>query len=1141
MIKHKVKGGIKPLVAIGMLLFYLPIPILATSSKAQNYPLKTTIQSAIEIVEEQTGYKFFFSDELVDSNREIVLNDFRETKIENVVKEILNDSELTYSIIGNNIVVKKISKSLNNESKQQQKTLKGNIKDENGLELIGVSVKVKGTALGTITDINGNFEVKIPNNTHYLEISYVGYTTQEVSIKGKTDIQVILAEDTQALEEVVVVAYGTQKKVNLTSAVEAVDSKILKNRPVKSVSEMLEGAVPNLNISTTSGAPDAVSSLNIRGFTGINSKASPLVLVDGAETSLDLVNPNDIENISVLKDAAGSAIYGSRAPFGVILITTKSGKKQQKMAINYSGTYQISQASMLPHSASSIDFARLHNGSYRNSLQVGPYSEDVMQRMQDYMNGKIEDNNIIMPNGWWGEHFDAHANSDYTRFAFRDYTQNTSHDLNMSGGNENTTYYAGVGYSYRQGLYDTSIDNYDRITGILKLSSDITKWLTINTNVRFSRIETERPNFMNAASSSASDNNFWDRMSYFPNIPIQNPDGSYHRLSAMPLLKGAGGTITNEKDDLWLTMGIQLKPLKGLTIKGDFSWNNQSYANRKLAKVISVEQPNGQIVRSARSAGMDGLSKTLSRSDYYVMDLTAQYQKNIKKNDFSILIGMQQELNKYESPTGSLNGFYTTEVPSFNTSWGDNVSLRENTGHWATKGLFFRLNYSYDDRYLLDINGRYDASSKYAANNRWAFFPSVSIGWNIAKENFWFTDKVSMLKVTGSIGRSGDQSSGGNYLYIPTMGTGSMANVILGGVRPPYVTMPNIISNTLTWTKPQTIGFGVELAAFNNRLQSEFYGYQRTIYDQLGPAAKLPEVLGVTPPQTNNAVSETRGWELSVSWRDQLCMLKGKPLNYSARFVLSDYIGYVVKYPDNISGSRNTWTPGQVFGKLYGYESAGIASTLSDLENTAKPNNGWYYQGDLMFKDLNGDGLINGGINNTWYSMGDLKHLGYTYPRYKYAFTFSLDWNNFNLSMFLDGVGREVRYIDNFSTFGFTGDYSSRRAFDLHTDLGYWTLNSTDAFFPRIYNNNKNFGNTNNKYLLNLAHLRIKNINLSYSVPNKALAKTFIRNLSLNLSIENLGMIYYKSWLKLDPQMLANGGNGYPIQRVYSLGVNLGF
>lgn len=1017
-------------------------------------------------------------------------------------------------------------------------TINGKVLDQNGEPVIGANVLVKGTTNGSITDLDGNFSLNVEKGAT-LVISYIGYKNTTIKVTSSKQLSIILEEDSEALEEVVVVGYGTQKKVNLTAAVETVDSKALDNRPVKTATEMLEGVVPNLNISTTSGAPDAHSSLNIRGFTGIGSKGAPLVLVDGVEQSLDMVNPNDIDKISVLKDAAASAIYGSRAPYGVVLITTKTGEKGQKTKVNYSGSIQINQPSMLPHTASSVDFAHTMNAAMYNSLREPYYSDDVVQKMQDFIDGKSKEFNAINAKGWWGEHTEAFANTDYVAHAFKKASLNTTHDMNISGGTKKSSYYAGLGYSYREGIYNTDLDKYNRYSAILKVNTEVTDWLKFNINTRYVRQKTERPNFRGASSGSSSDADFWGNLGYLPNIPIKNPDGEYHRLSSMPVLDGLAGMFERTTDDFWFTGGVEINPIKDLRIKGNFSWNMQSYVEDRVTSQVFITQPNGQTMRSGRSSTLDKVSKNTSRGNYFTLDLTADYHKKLGKHDMTALVGMQMEEKENNGMNGSVNGLYTTEVPSFNTSWGDNMQLRENKNHWSTMGYFFRLSYNYDSRYLLDINGRYDAASKYPADSRWAFFPSVSAGWNIANEKFWPIKQVSTFKVTGSFGKLGDQA-GGNYLYIPTMGTGSMAPIIIDGTRPPYVTMPGIIAPNLTWAKPQSIGLGVEVGAFKNRLRAEYYWYQRTTYDQLGPAEKLPASLGTNPPRTNNAVSETRGWELSLSWRDKACTIADSPLNYSVKFILSDYIGYVVDYQDNLSGSRNTWTRGEKFGQIRGYRSAGIAQNKDDLLNNILPGNGWYYQGDLMYQDRNGDGRLDGGIGGYWYSMGDYDELNYTYPRYKYAINLGLDWKNFSVSMFLDGVGKEARYINNIFSFGHTQHFSERTMFTQHAELGYWSVTNPGAFYPRQYWRDKNFSRVNDQYLIDLAHLRIKNLSFGYTVPTKALKKMKLSSLSFNVSIENLGFIYNKSWLDLDPQMIRQNAKGYPIQRTYSFGVKVG-
>ncbi len=591
------------------------------SSLAMSAQISLTLENkstrdVIREIERVSEYRFFYNEDLQGLDQKISINT-SDANIQTVLNEIQRQTSISYVIKENNQIV--LSAGVKSNKTQQvgdNRTIKGTILDATGMPVIGANVVVKGTTNGTITDMDGKFSLEVGKNA-ILVVSYIGYANQEIKVGNQNTLSITMKEDAEALDELVVVGYGVQKKVNLTAAVETVNSEVLENRPVKSATEMLEGVVPNLNISTTSGAPDATSSLNIRGFTGmsmdgtnmVTQSGSPLVLVDGVEQSLDMVNPNDIESISVLKDAAASAIYGSRAPYGVVLITTKSGKKGMKTSINYSGTFQINQPTMIPNSASSVDFAKMHNASFNNSLQEGPYSQEAIQRMQDYIDGKITANNIVLSNGRWAEHFEANANTDYFDYAFKDHSLNTTHDLNVSGGTDKTAYYAGLGYSYREGIYNTDLDTYDRYTAMLKVDTEITKWLSFNMNTRYVRQETTRPNYRNADSSSNSDNSFWQNLSYYPNIPIKNPDGTYHRLSAMPMLEGLAGEMNKTVDDFWFTGGIKLNPIEGLNIKGNFSWNQQSFVDDRTTLQFYIEEPNGEVLRSARSSTLDKVWK----------------------------------------------------------------------------------------------------------------------------------------------------------------------------------------------------------------------------------------------------------------------------------------------------------------------------------------------------------------------------------------------------------------------------------------------------------------------------------------------------------------------------------------------------
>jgi hypothetical protein len=395
-----------------------------------------------------------------------------------------------------------------------------------------------------------------------------------------------------------------------------------------------------------------------------------------------------------------------------------------------------------------------------------------------------------------------------------------------------------------------------------------------------------------------------------------------------------------------------------------------------------------------------------------------------------------------------------------------------------------------------------------------------------------------MLKFRGAYTSSGNPGSG-NYLYLPTMGTGiGNGDVLLGGSKPNMVFMPGLVSADLTWAKPRTLGFGVDILALKNRLEFNYDWYQRTIYDQPGPAKLLPQTIGTGLPNVNNAVSETRGWEFTTKWRDKMLDIRGKPLNYSAKFNISDYIGYVVEYEDNINGVRSLWTPGQVFGEYYVYKTNGIAQNIDDIEASVPQGGAWYYPGDLMMKDLNGDGQINTGEGGRWYAMGDQVRGGYNYPRNQYGVHLSADWNGFDFSVQLSGVPKWEVFSSNFYVRPAGGDIWNSKWFDVHKELGTWTPETPDNYYPR--HSFKTYA-ANDQYQLNLAHLKIKNLRIGYKLPGNLVSKVNLNRVYFYTSIENLGYIYYKSLIKYEPEIINRyGGMGYPPQKQFSFGVNIG-
>lgn len=1085
-------------------------------------------------IEKQTGLMFAYQPQQVDGYKRINLP-MQTRSVKATLDLVLEGTLLEYRQVNNNVIIfsEEEKKFLLTETETLLINITGTVSDSGGDPMPGVNIIVKGTTIGTNTDSEGKYVLEVLEQDAILVFSFIGYVSQEIPVNNRSVIDVSLSEDVQSLEEVVIIGYGEQKKSNLTAAVQMVDTRDLQNRPVKSVAEMLTASVPNLNVTINSSAPNAEPSLNIRGFTEFNASGSPLVLVDGVPMDIKYVNANDVESISVLKDAAASAIYGSRAPNGVILITTKAGAKGEAMRIDVSADLFISEPIGLPKSASSADFA-INNNERAYNRQAAPlYTDAVIERMRQFMNGEITTTNIILPNGKYGGVYDFNANSDHLDLAFRDRVTNQRYNVSVSGGGDKTSYYASLGYLGNDGVYASDHDWLKRISTVVKVNTEITDWLNFGVNVKYNRQETTRPTIWNGGQN---DTRFINQLTWLPPVPAYNDNGSPNEFSILPNLDGLSGSFNNVSDDLWSMYNVEFKPLKGLSIKADYAWNmNQGFDNNTELVFYGFDA-DGAIMPSRRSPGQDKIFQRSSTLNYHNANVNISYTKTLGKHDFSVLAGYNEELTKFNSLAGSNTDLYTQSTPSISTTYGSNTFLDDNAYSWATRGYFFRASYNYKGIYLVDFNGRYDASSKYSPDSRWAMFPSVSAGYNIAKENYWpLKEWVSVFKVRGSWGKLGN-NTGPNYSYLPTLGTNAQSNIILEGERLPYVTMPGIISDDLTWTKPRVIGFGLEVEALQSRLSMEYDWYQRTVFDQQGPAEQYSEVLGTNPPTRNNAISETRGWEFLVTWEDEAFNLSGSPVRYGIRAGLSDYIGYVVEYVSNETGTRAGWTPGQVFGELYGYRSLGMAENAEFLQANPLWTSDWFYPGDLMFEDVNGDGVVNEGVGNYWYSQGDRQLLGYNYPRYRFNIATNVAWKGFTLSALFDGVGKQKAYFGNQFNFG-SGAYVSQG----QIDRGYWTFNRPDAFFPRAKGALGPLAEENDQYAMNLAHLRTRNINLNYEFPSYLLEKIKIRRLSANISIENAGMVYYNSWFKeMDPIQVQQGMTNYPPSKTYSLGLKLG-
>lgn len=1116
------------------------------------------IVDVLREIEENSNFRFFYQREQVDVEKSISITSSENT-VEEILTAIFKDEGVKYKILENDLILltpedTKFSEILNTV---QQKMVSGHVKDATGEPLPGVTVLVKGTTLGTVTNLDGNYSLNLVPENAVLVFSFVGMLTQEIEVGNQTTIDVVMLEEAKGIDEVVVVGYGTQKKSHLTAAVDQIGGDVLENRPLTSVANGLQGMVAGLNVRAPSGAPEASLNLNIRGFTGFGTSESPLVLVDGIERNINDVNPNDVESISVLKDGAASAIYGSRAPFGVVLITTKGGKKGSPLRIKYSGNFRYGKPWGIPTTQDAADYIRSSNRAFLNAPGGNGsafYSDLQIERMEAFAAGDFSNpvfdgiDPEYVPYGnypdsptLWGGHNTAFANTNWFDVAMRDVVPSQEHNVNVSGGSEKTAYYMGLGYNENVGIFNGN-DYKNRYSSLMKINTEITHWLSVKGTANYVKTNEEGPNYLGTGRNYGPLFNMLARSK--PHWPVYNPDGSYFRFNTIPNMNGDAGSETLYRNDLTITGGVEIEPIKDLLIEGDFTWRNNNAEFARTTLQIMQTLPNGDVVPNQRTVGVTSIEKYFSRTNYSNIDLHASYSKTIKeKHNLFGLVGFQQEESQFSRLNGQANNLLSTSLTTISTASSDYYTSDALT-HWATRGYFGRLSYNYDTKYFIEFNFRRDATSRFLASDRWGFFPSVSGAWNVAREKFWMLPKqVSMFKLRGSWSTSGNADVGSLYPFYPTINISQSEGIILDGGFVNTASMPGLVSSQLTWAKPTTIDFGGDVSAFNNRLELNYDWYQRTVRNQFGPPQSLPETLGATVPNSNNATSETRGWELKLSWRDKAFNLANSPFHYSVNFRISDYVGYVVDYEDDGTGAvSGQWTPGEVFGQNYLYASNGIMTSVNNLYGNVPQGNTWYYLGDLARKDLNGDGEINGGTTGTWYSRGDLIKDGFNYPRKTYGIGLSADWKGFDVSLQLEGVGSWKVYSTNMWVWGNSGSQWFGAYYKEHEALGYWSLNNTGAFFPRDTYDAKNRTANTDQYALDLSHLRVRNLKIGYNFPKQLISKVKLNKLYLYASAENLGFIYYKSYIKFDPELVAaSSGEGYPPQQVMSFGINVEF
>ncbi len=1034
---------------------------------------------------------------------------------------------------------------------QQGKKVNGVVSDDFG-SVAGASVIVKGTSNGTITDMDGNFTLENVKEGDVIQISFIGYTTKDVIYTGQTSLQVNLLEDTQKIDEVVVVGFGTQKKVNLTGSVGTVNSEALEARPVVNATQALQGLVPGLQISQSGGSLETNPSINVRGTAtiGKGSTGSPLILIDGMEADINSVNPQDIENISVLKDAAASSIYGSRAPFGVILITTKSGKAG-KTTVNYNNNFRINSAVNMPRMMDSYTFATYFNDAYANANWGVFFTDEHLQRIKDYQTGALTTS--VPTNGqYWADGYaSGNDNVDWYKALYKKNTFSQEHNASINGGAEKLSYYLSLNYLDQDGLMRFGNEGYKRYTSTAKINATITDWAKFNYSMRFTRTDYERPATLTNSLYSDLARQGW------PTLPLYDPNGYLYSSPSPALGLATGGTDQTQTDNTYQQASLILEPVKNWITHVDFNYRIKS-ANRHWDshQTYNHDVDGNPILYTQGS----NVHEDYLKENYLNLNAFTEYSLTLKEDhNFKVMGGFQMENLKKKVFGLQRNGIIIDELPEIDNTTGNapdgtpiTPSVNGASYAWSTAGFFGRLNYDYKGRYLAEVNVRYDGTSRFRADQRWNVFPSFSAGWNIARESFWEDnlDKLSTFKLRASYGELGNQNTDSWYPTYQTIDyktangswlqNGAMSNVA-------YV--PALISTSLTWERVKSWNFGVDVAAFNNRLNASFDTYVRKTLNMVGPAPELPAILGIEVPVTNNTDLKTYGWELQVSWNDRL----SNGFGYSATFTLADAQTEITRYP-NTTGRLDSYYSGQKMGEIWGYETIGIAKTDDEMNahlNTL-PNGGQnalgnnWLAGDVMYKDLNGDGKIDNGAN-TLTDHGDLKVLGNNTPRYQFGLDLNADWKGFDARLFFQGIGKRDYWQGSYYFWGATSSMWWSAGLKEHVD--YFRAEASndlpanlDAYYPRpIFGTGKN-QQTQSRYLQSAAYIRLKNAQLGYTLPATLTNKFYVSRLRFFVSGENL-WTGTKLAKMFDPETISGGsdgnGNAYPLQRTVSFGLSV--
>lgn len=1007
-----------------------------------------------------------------------------------------------------------------------------------------------------IADQNGKFTLELSGDKS-IEVSYVGYTTQTIGITAAANYIIELEPSNTSLDQVVVVAYGSQKKANLTGAVTTVDvSKTMQSRPVNDPAKALQGVVPGLTVTYSNGGLTAGPNINIRGIGSVSGSSRPLIMVDNVETSdLSIINPNDIESVSVLKDAASTSIYGARAAFGVILIKTKSGRKNQKSSIVYSNNFSWNKPTTLPDFSNPVpELTALEEASQRSNItnpeifgmRLAKLRDGIANWQQQYAHNR-KGNEMVEGEDF---EFDPVENRMYfyrvwdaKGIMLQNYTHEQQQNIRIQGGSDKIGYYMSFGYSHEDGIMKINPDDVKKYNITAAVNAAVTPWMDADVKMLYRNFKYEYPF------------RYYDYWYYFwrwgAYFPYGTYNGNYFRHTPAYLAQAQTNDVVDNYNRI--DLGATFKLAKNLNVRVDYTIGRDNVMRHETGGPVNVydfwSAGYPKLVNVATVA-QDKTSYGSGRYLVNTLNAYATYNKTFfDDHNLKVTVGANAEHNENLNFTAERRALLDPDKGELGLATGDQFASGSHSKN-SYAGYFGRINYDYMGKYLLELNGRYDGSSQFSQKDRWAWFSSFSAGYRISEEKFMDALKpvLSDMKFRVSYGSVGNQDVGGNY-YLPTM-SNTAASWILPGTanRVQTIGAPIAVAQSLSWETVKTLDLGTDIRLFNNRLGITFDYYERNTEGMLINTA-VPATFGATGPRINGGNMRNRGWELSIDGNYNVT----KDLNLYGLFTLADNKAVITKW-DNPSKLISQHYEGKVWGEIWGFETAGYFTSADDVakhaSQTSLQNGNFVYGvGDIKYKDQNGDNVINGGKMSAT-DPGDLKVIGNSMPRYQYSLRLGGTYKGFDLDIFLQGVGkRDYWGIGNIAI----PLYQGADILYAH-QLDYWTPENPNAEYPRPYIGNNatrlsglpTTGNNfypQTKYLLNLAYCRLKNITLGYTLPTSLTAKYKVQKLRIYVSGQNLAEISNVG-VPLDPEITDGGdfnflGRTFPFERNFSFGLQV--